>query len=571
MLFPFQIIHAPANEAEYQITGFLPGQGREFPICNAKDPKNGLIYSVRAGKNHTWIVKILNSTQQPVTGNWGIRRNWTFAPNSYTLVPGVFYNGNYQPRVQEIPTLHLPESPRYDLPLSAASMPAVLYGNFEDPEQGFAWFVSPLSLAGWNGVSFDATEETVTVYLPAREDQVYRYGKPESYGRLPFTLQPQQALSIQVEALPLPARTPGEVFDFLWENRTRPVAGLPPYCTGAKLDIDEAAQLIGDWMLKKHFVRGCNQEPMLLNAFMDINRPPEPVQELAEWNIMIGWCSGPMTALPLLKLSPESRERAIEYLDFLCSDGFFATGLKKPIFDGTRWIALDEKPKYADYEHARFYGDFAVYLGRAIRYEKSLGNTHLLWEKVFQQQIDIFINLWEKHHDFGMYWTNADQEITLRNRGTAAGAFPFLALTESYLQNPDSEVLQKVIPEIADCYAQRCLTPARINGGPLDIREADDSESAAALTNAYVNCYKVTGEERMLNYALQSAKIFASWVMAYRPPLPSGILAGKSGCQRRRNCQCAEPPCGTGNLYQFRTVPERACQIFRRYKMGRIV
>ena len=517
---PFEVIFSSPDGAESRIASWTQAGGVRYPIWNGRDAVHtAVVVSVRDNLDDSYVIKVMNYGDASVSGWWGVRRKWRYTPRSYTLVPGVFYNGNQQERLNGLPVLDLPESPVYQLPLSAASMPAVLYGDFEG-DGGFTWLVSPCSIVGYNGVEFDGAAETMTIWMPAKEDRVYRYGSPEDYGREPCTLQPHQALSLLLTMKRLQATEPTDVFDACWRERTQLRVGFPQFSSPAKMSLREAAELVGHWMMERHFVRGDHGEPMLLNAFMDIGRANGPVREKAEWNVMIGWCSGPMTALPFLKLNGATAQAATEYLDFLCYDGFFPSGLKKPIFDGSRWIDLSERPEYSAYEHVRLYGDFAYYLGRCIRFEASQGKRHPEWERVFSNHLAIFSDIWRRNGDFGMLWSTDTIVPQLRRDGTAAGAFPFLALAEGLRHHPNDQLLRRILPEIAQAYAKRVLKTGRSNGGPLDIQEADDSESIAALADAYIACYELIGDEGYLEYALQAAKLFASWVMAYRPVFP---------------------------------------------------
>lgn len=517
--FPFEVIFATPDGLESRGGSWTRAGGARYPVWNGQVGGNTAVISVRDNLDGSYVVKVMNFGDRPVSGWWGVRRKWRFTPKSYTLVPGVFYNGNQQAHLNGLPVLNPPESSVYQLPLSAASMPAVLYGDFEG-DGGFTWLVSPCSLAGYNGVEFNGAAETMTVWMPVKEDRVYRYGSPENYGRPPCMLQPHQALSLMLTTRKLHATEPADVLDACWREREHVPVGFPQFTAPAKMNISEAAELVARWMLERHFVRGDHGEPMLLNAFMDIGRAHGPVREKAEWNVMIGWCSGPMTALPLLKLNAASRNAAVEYLDFLCRDGFFPSGLKKPIFDGSSWLDLSTRPEYRAYEHVRLYGDFAYYLGRCIRHEAKQGIRHPEWEGVFQNHLAIFADIWLQNGDFGMFWTTDTQIPQLRRGGSAAGAFPFLAIAEGLRHHPDDWTLRKILPEIAQAYAERILKTGRSNGGPLDIQEADDSESIAALADAYVACYELTGEKEYLEFAIQAAKLFASWVMAYRPAFP---------------------------------------------------
>ena len=384
MDLPFDILYAERNGNESFCKDWEPGLSGKYPVHNCTCCAGKVIVSVRDNLDDSFIIKIVNISTECITGWWGVRRAWKWEENGFTLVPGVFYNGNKQEKIRDLPVIDMPGSPVYQLPLSAAAMPAVFATVTPEGENGFYWLVSPMSSAGWNGIEFNAAAGNITVWMPVREERVYRYGAPENYGRAPHVLQPLQSISLRLRINKIDAVTPGDIYDLCWQARGD--CSEDDSMQEGKISLDEAAGLVGNWLMKKHFVRGFNNEPMLLNAFMDINRENIPVDEIAEWNIIIGWCSGTMTALPLLKHNENARKAATEYIDFLCSDGFFDNGLKKPVFDGRKWIDLAECPKYADYEHVRMYGDFVYWLGKCIRWENEHGREHLLWQEVFRRK-----------------------------------------------------------------------------------------------------------------------------------------------------------------------------------------
>ena len=66
-------------------------------------------------------------TERPLSINIpvGIRFSWKNNNEDYTLVPGIYYNGNEQSLLNPIPKINR-ENPVFEASLSAASFPTVL-------------------------------------------------------------------------------------------------------------------------------------------------------------------------------------------------------------------------------------------------------------------------------------------------------------------------------------------------------------------------------------------------------------------------------------------------------------
>jgi len=270
---------------------------------------------------------------------------------------------------------------------------------------------------------------------------------------------------------------------------------------------------------------------MILNAFVDIENE-WPHSGPAEWNIMIGWCCGTMTALPLIKFGGEYREFALRFIDFLTSHGDSLSGVKYSVYDGNAWMAPDHPEYDSGYSHCRFYSDYLYYLGKAIRFEKEYNDSsHPVWEKEFEKGLSILVDLWERERDFGMYWNVEGEQVTLDRPGTCAGAFSLLALAEGCRQYPENKRVAECFRQACSTYYERFVMTGRCFAGPIDIREADDSESIAALTDSLVQRYRLFGGEEALRQALDAAKLFASWCVNYHPVFPGGsTLEGVNVC-----------------------------------------
>lgn len=515
---PFDVVFAADDSSEILLTGWTAGKSSGGVHYAAA--MNGVCITVLSTTKDGWYIRIHNQGSEPVRGFWGVRFAWRKAQDCYTLVPGIYYDGNDQPSLFPIPMIRMPDTPRFEASFSAASYPAVLV---KDGAKGTAYDISPRSLAGWNGVALDAQEGSLTFWAPAREAHIYRHKAFEEYGRSPWVLDPRSVITLHIARSAFDCPEITGIFDHFWNVSLR--SPRHPAWNTPKLPEAEGAALVRDWIFEKHCVFSQNGSPLILNAFTDLEGRWPYADEYAEWKTMIGWCDGPMTALPLIKYGGKYRDFAVQFLDFLSTHGQSPSGVKYPVYDGDRWMTKDHpQASWRNYDHIRFYGDYVYYLGRAIRYERVQGFVHEAWERDFAHGLDVLTEIWNREKDFGVYWDLEKPQAQVYGRGTGAGAFSVLAMAEGVRHFPGNDALKTAFEEACRCYYERCVKTGRCNGGPADILEADDSESIAALTDALVKQYQLSGREEHLRMALDAARLFATWVVGYVPHFPEGTL-----------------------------------------------
>ena len=521
---PFDIIFVGKDGCETTVDSWTRAESMGFPYFESM--LGVFRFSIQTHNPDHWYLKIANLGAASVSGFVGIRYKWRHGEDAYTLIPGIYYDGNHHGYQKDIPVIHMPDRTRFSASVSAASFPVVLT---KDGDKGYHYSFSPTSLAGWNGIELDATNGALTIYAPARENNYYLHTRFSEYDRPPYTWEPNSVVCVRFSREGFLCTSVSELFSYHWEHAIRSVR-YPAY-NCPKIPENDAAEMVRDWIFRKHCVITDKGEPMILNAFVDIEKD-WPHIGAAEWNIMIGWCCGTMTALPLLKFGGKYREFAVKFIDFLSTHGNSPSGVKYSVYDGERWMSSDHPEYYPGYTHCRFYSDYLYYLGKAIRFEReSEGAIHPSWEEEFNKGLKILVDLWERENDFGMYWNIEDEQVTLDRRGTSAGAFSLLALAEGCRHYPEDSRMVACFRGACFSYYTHHVLAGRSFAGPIDILEADDSESIAALTDAFVQAYLLFGCEEDLKRALDAAKIFATWCVNYQPVFPGGsTLEGLNVC-----------------------------------------
>lgn len=509
---PFDVVFSHGYEEPLQVDGWEKKQIRNYVYYNTRAA--GLRFQIILRGNNYYL-KVNNDGKSPVTGFVGIRYPWKKRVEDYTMIPAIYYDGNYFLDQKKFPILHLTENPVFQASFSASSFPSVLV---KEGNKGYYYEISHKSYAGWNGIELDAEKNSLTIYAPAKEKNLYGHSDYHE-SRQPYTWQPGDVVSVRFSRHEFCCERISDIFDYHWGKVIR--SDLYPAYNKPKMPEALGAAKVCDFLYKKHCVMTYKNEPLLLNAFIDPDKD-WPHGRYAEWNTMIGWCSGTMTALPLLKFGGKYRDFAIKYIDFLSSHGDSPCGVKYSIYDGEEWMSPEHKEYNEEYDHCRFYGDYLYYLGKAIRYEKANGYIHSEWERDFEKGINILVDLWQREKDFGMYWLLEGERLELKTRGHGSGVFDVLALAEGIRHFPENEAVVTAFKESCEVYYKRCVVTGRCDSGPKDIRQADDSESIAALTDALVQNYQIFGDEKTLEMALDAAKIFATWVVNYVPEFPGG-------------------------------------------------
>jgi len=513
---PFDIYFHPDYDSEICVTGWENGisDGLEY----YKADFDGVTVSVTGVENSDYRIKIYNGSQSCVTGFWEVRFPWKKDENCFTFIPGVYYDGNYMEDLHNIPVLHVPEKPSFCCSLSAAAFPAVM---FKDKDTSHSYRISPKSIAGWNGIRLDAQNGTLGIFAPACEKNIYRFQEFDKACRPAYTLLPRSVLSIHILHEQENCDSITDLFDMYW-NKTLGNSIEKSFNT-PKISEAQGAELVRDWFFSRHCVYTDNGIPLILNAFTDIEGTYPYKNSMAEWNTMIGWCSGSMTALALIDFGGKYRDFAVSYLDFLSENGNSPSGIKYPVFDGKSWMTKNHpEASVRNYDHCRFYCDYIHYLGKAIRLEKQNGFAHKNWEEDFLKGINILLDIWSRENDFGLYWDIEGESVKVYRKGSGCGAFALLALAEGLRHYPENSTVLQAFSEGCELYYARCVQSGRCNGGPADIKEADDSESAAALTDALVQHCKLVKSEKSKQMAEQAAKQFSTWVVNYIPQFPLG-------------------------------------------------
>lgn len=258
-----------------------------------------------------------------------------------------------------------------------------------------------------------------------------------------------------------------------------------------------------------------------------------------------GWVGGGMNTWPLLTEDHgTAREQALSTLHFITEKLQRENGWYVPMYadgqcygdaflDTSRPVLLVRK----DADLLYFMAKQAMYL----REEKKPDNAELsgALEESIARQADAFVRFFEKHGQLGQFIDMESEEILAGGTGSAAIAPAALALTYEYFRGGDAGVSRKeekyleTAEKLGEYYLERHLRRGVLNGGPGEICQAPDSESAFGLLESFVQLAETTGKEKWIRAAEEAFELAATWVVSYDFDFPKESTAAKLGAHTR--------------------------------------
>jgi hypothetical protein len=212
---PFKFIFSPDYNTEIEINDFESGKVRGITFF--KTTYESVNISAIFLKEKGWQIRIFNSGDIGITGFWGICFPWKHGADAFTIIPGIYYNGNVQKDINNIPILDLPSNCKFSASLSATAFPAVLT---KENSFGISYEISHKTEAGWSGVELDGEKSVLTFFVPAKEEKKYTHKSFQNLSRLPYTLNPKSDITFTVDISQFDCKNISDLFDFYWNFAT---------------------------------------------------------------------------------------------------------------------------------------------------------------------------------------------------------------------------------------------------------------------------------------------------------------------------------------------------------------
>lgn len=248
------------------------------------------------------------------------------------------------------------------------------------------------------------------------------------------------------------------------------------------------------------------------------------MREVPSQDWQTGWVGGPNALYPLLAEGDAiTRRRAARTFDFLRTavspSGFVYGRFSEGTWADTRRLYL------------RYQADSLYFLAKSLLLMRHRGDTiGEGWLDLPRGIADAFVTMWDRDGQLGQY-ADANTGEILIGRTCAAGLAPAGLLIAAELL--DEPRYAQAAADIGGYYHERFTRRAFTNGGPGDISQAHDSESAFALLASYAHLLEATGDPRWADAARDAAAQAASYVMTYDFDFPATSTFGRLGMRTR--------------------------------------
>ncbi len=244
-------------------------------------------------------------------------------------------------------------------------------------------------------------------------------------------------------------------------------------------------------------------------------------------NWELGWIGGGMSSAALMGLGGELEySRAIKTLDYIFNSqtecGLF------PAKGGTNHETAGDfylKGVRENWLLIRRTADLLLY---ALKHFYIMESKQEEIDKKYidgtKKLADAFVALWEKYGQFGQFVDYKTGEIIVGN-SASAGIAP-AGLSEAYRYFQEEKYLS-VAEESAQYFYDHFIMKGYTTGGPGEILQCVDSESAFGLLESFVTLYDITKNSKRLEYAKHAAYQCSSWVVPYNYHFPAYSEFGK--------------------------------------------
>ncbi len=232
-----------------------------------------------------------------------------------------------------------------------------------------------------------------------------------------------------------------------------------------------------------------------------------------------GWVGGAISGYPLMMLGGETElEREMKTLSFL-----FSTQGDSGFFQGN----IDAEGNASDdiftitSQHLQLTRKSADAFYFLFKHFKFMQKKNLEIPKSFiegaKKAADGFLRLYNRYGQFGQFVDINTGDIFAGGSTSASMAPAGLAEAYMFFNNPEYLIIAKAS---AEDYYKNWLSKGYTTGGPGEILQGVDSESAFGLLESFVVLYEVTNEDRWLEYAKECAHYCSTWVVSYNYKFP---------------------------------------------------
>ena len=231
-----------------------------------------------------------------------------------------------------------------------------------------------------------------------------------------------------------------------------------------------------------------------------------------------GWVGGAMSSYALMKLGGELEyRRSVSTLNHLFNvQG--KSGLFYGICDEDGNVTGDgfDNPGTENWTLTRKSADCLYFLFKHFAVMESIPEHFVEGTK---KLADRFVTIWKEYGQIGQFADVETGELIVGGSCSAAIVSAGLVKASGFFNN---EAYLCAAKEIADYFYENFAKKGYTTGGPGEMLQCPDSESAFALLESLVVLYEETNEQKWLDYAEFTAHQCSSWVVSYNYKFPEG-------------------------------------------------
>lgn len=240
----------------------------------------------------------------------------------------------------------------------------------------------------------------------------------------------------------------------------------------------------------------------------------------ADWQI--GWVGGLMSTYPMIfEGSQLSRARALKTFEFAFSGGQDKTGFFYGCGHQGKWYGDNFADNDRDWHLIRKSSDalyFAIKQFMLLKKQNENFSVPGKWLNGTRKCADAFVRLWKAYGQFGQFVDSGTGEIIV-DGSTSAGIAPGgLALAGQFF---GEKTYLDVAEASANFFYENYVKKGFTTGGPGEICQCPDSESAFGLLESFVVLYEVTGNRHWVDKARDIANQCFTWCVSYDFKFPS--------------------------------------------------
>ncbi|MDR2079398.1 MAG: hypothetical protein LBP74_06745, partial [Treponema sp.] len=373
------------------------------------------------------------------------------------------------------------------------------------------------------GLSYEQGKIGIT-WPRMRKRLTYRWPRmiPSSDRGIP--LHRGKEISIPYRLLRFPCGDLPELYRIYFENRKCLVTNKPGEEPGL-LGLDDQRPAIlppaEQFRIQRDKFNSMNWAPQ--GRFYAVDTLGEPGRQI--WQP--GWVGGAISSYALMKLGGAlEEERALATLAHLfrtqAPSGFFYESSDET---GKVSLRMLNKPESENWHLLRKSADCLYFIFKhfTLMTERSVEISRE-WMGKTKHLADAFVKLWDKYGQFGQFVDLQTGDILVG--GSTSAAIAPGALVRAFEFFKDPQYLETAVAAAEQYYTRDALA-GYTTGGPGEILQGPDSESAFALLESLVTLYEHTQQTLWLSRAEYLAWLCSSWVVSYNYRFPPASEFGR--------------------------------------------